>query len=68
VQKTNEPIGEQSIMLFGNMPRDGGHLFLDSELAATSLISRSVQQQVIAETSPAVEETMRSWAVEVLEG
>ncbi|MBN6741005.1 lactate dehydrogenase [Acidithiobacillus sp. MC6.1] len=34
VQKTNEPIGEQSPMLFGNMPRDGGNLFLDSDLAA----------------------------------
>jgi hypothetical protein len=34
VQKTSEPIGEQSPMLFGNMPRDGGHLFLDSDLAA----------------------------------
>jgi len=34
VQKANEPIGEQSVMLFGNMPRDGGHLFLDSDLAA----------------------------------
>ena len=27
------PIGDQSIMLFGNMPRDGGHLFLDFDLA-----------------------------------
>lgn len=33
VQKANEPIGEQSPMLFGNMPRDGGHLLLDSNLA-----------------------------------
>ena len=33
VQKANEPIGEQSTMLFGNMPRDGGHLFLDPGLA-----------------------------------
>lgn len=33
VQKTNEPIGQQSTMLFGNMPRDGGHLFLDTDLA-----------------------------------
>ncbi len=29
VKKINEPIGQQSKMLFGNMPRDGGHLFLD---------------------------------------
>jgi hypothetical protein len=34
VQKANAPLGEQSIMLFGNMPRDGGNLFLNSELAA----------------------------------
>ncbi|WP_439950983.1 type IIL restriction-modification enzyme MmeI [Neobacillus fumarioli] len=34
VQKVNAPIGQQSPMLFGNMPRDGGHLFLDSDLAA----------------------------------
>ena len=33
VQKANEPIGQQPPMLFGNMPRDGGHLFLDSDLA-----------------------------------
>ena len=33
VQKADVPIGEQSTMLFGNMPRDGGHLFLDSDLA-----------------------------------
>ena len=26
VQKANAPIGEQSAMLFGNMPRDGGNL------------------------------------------
>ncbi len=34
VHKASAPIGEQAVMLFGNMPRDGGHLFLDSELAA----------------------------------
>lgn len=33
VQKAQEPIGQQSAMLFGNMPRDGGHLFLDRALA-----------------------------------
>ncbi|MHA6828326.1 class I SAM-dependent DNA methyltransferase [Ralstonia pseudosolanacearum] len=37
VQKANEPIGEQSIMLFGNMPRDGGNLFLDADSAAAIL-------------------------------
>jgi len=34
VQKTNDPIGSQSIMLFGNMPRDGGHLFLSTNEAS----------------------------------
>lgn len=34
VQKAGGPIGGQSPMLFGNMPRDGGHLFLDADLAA----------------------------------
>jgi len=33
VQKASMPIGEQSIMLFGNMPRDGGNLLLDSDTA-----------------------------------
>jgi hypothetical protein len=31
VQKANDPIGPQSTMLFGNMPRDGGHLFLSTD-------------------------------------
>ncbi len=33
VQKANDPIGQQSTMLFGNMPRDGGHLFLSTDEA-----------------------------------
>ncbi len=33
IEKANEPICEQSKMLFGNMPRDGGHLFLNEEQA-----------------------------------
>ena len=33
VKKTNTPIGPQSTMLFGNMPRDGGHLFLSADEA-----------------------------------
>ena len=33
VQKTSEPIGEQSTMLFGNMPRDGGNLLIQTDLA-----------------------------------
>ncbi len=31
VTKSTKPIGQQSVMLFGNMPRDGGHLFLDAD-------------------------------------
>ena len=34
VTKANKPIGPQSVMLFGNMPRDGGHLFLTSREAS----------------------------------
>lgn len=34
IMKSNAPIGPQSKMLFGNMPRDGGHLFLTSEEAS----------------------------------
>jgi len=34
VTKAKDPIGPQAKMLFGNMPRDGGHLFLNSEEAA----------------------------------
>jgi hypothetical protein len=33
VQKANVPIGPQSTMLFGNMPRDGGNLFLSTDEA-----------------------------------
>jgi len=33
VQKATEPIGAQSTMLFGNMPRDGGNLFLNGDMA-----------------------------------
>jgi len=33
IQKASSPIGPQSTMLFGNMPRDGGHLFLSVEEA-----------------------------------
>ena len=34
VSKCNEPIAKLSRMLFGNMPRDGGHLFLDADEAS----------------------------------
>jgi hypothetical protein len=34
VTKANKPLGPQSVMLFGNMPRDGGHLFLTAQQAS----------------------------------
>ncbi|HET6633145.1 MAG TPA: DNA methyltransferase [Rhodanobacteraceae bacterium] len=34
VTKANRPLGPQSTMLFGNMPRDGGHLFLTQQEAS----------------------------------
>ncbi len=43
VQKANEPIGEQSNMLFGNMPRDGGNLLMDSELASKMMADVAVR-------------------------
>ncbi len=33
VQQARAPLGDRSPMLFGNMPRDGGHLLLDSHVA-----------------------------------
>ena len=47
VQKSNDPIGEQPPMLFGNMPRDGGHLFLDAELAFQITSEDSVARHFI---------------------
>jgi hypothetical protein len=38
VRKATEPLGDQSTMLFGNMPRDGGHLLLNP-VAAERLIA-----------------------------
>ncbi len=35
ITKANDPIGPQSKMFFGNMPRDGGHLFLTTDEAQT---------------------------------
>lgn len=37
VQKSNVPLGPQLPMVFGNMPRDGGHLFLDGSDVADLL-------------------------------
>ncbi|WP_323042995.1 class I SAM-dependent DNA methyltransferase [Gemmobacter sp.] len=53
VAKSNEPIGPQSKMLFGNMPRDGGHLFLSSdeafELRKNTRVARMVRHFVGSE-------------------
>jgi hypothetical protein len=38
VHKASSPIGEQSVMFFGNMPRDGGNLLLEPELARSITI------------------------------
>ena len=34
ILKQNRPLSQQGTMLFGNMPRDGGHLFLGADEAA----------------------------------
>ena len=47
VEKARTPIGEQSIMLFGNMPRDGGNLFLDSDLAQKIVAEDVAAQQFV---------------------
>lgn len=46
VDKLNAPIGPQYKMLFGNMPRDGGHLFLTSGEAA-ELMAREETAQFV---------------------
>lgn len=47
VQKANVPIGEQFPMLFGNMPRDGGNLFLDSNLALKVMTEDAVARPFV---------------------
>ncbi len=47
VHKLNDPIGEQSPMLFGNMARDGGHLFLTSELAEKVMTDDAIARPFI---------------------
>jgi len=53
ILKRLDPIGEQTKMLFGNMPRDGGNLFLTSDQAFTLLensnTSKFVKRYVGAE-------------------
>lgn len=47
VQKANDPIGEQSVMLFGNMPRDGGNLLMDTDLARKVMADDAVARPFI---------------------
>lgn len=47
VQKANDSIGEQSVMLFGNMPRDGGNLLMDTDLARKVMADDAVARPFI---------------------
>ena len=47
VQKANAPIGEQSVMFFGNMPRDGGHLLMDAAVARKIIGTDTVARRFI---------------------
>ncbi|AZR31068.1 class I SAM-dependent DNA methyltransferase [Xanthomonas vasicola] len=47
VQKANDSIGEQSVMLFGNMPRDGGNLLMDTGLARKVMADDAVARPFI---------------------
>lgn len=47
VQKANEPIGEQSVMLFGNMPRDGGNLLMEPDLARSVMVDDAAARPFI---------------------
>jgi len=47
IQKASEPIGQQSTMLFGNMPRDGGNLLMDTEMAAKVVADDAVARSFI---------------------
>jgi hypothetical protein len=46
VVKANVPVGQQSKMLFGNMPRDGGYLFLSSEEASQLRQDKNIAHMV----------------------
>ncbi len=46
VAKTNDPIGQQAKMLFGNMPRDGGYLFLANDEAQSLLANDRTSKYV----------------------
>ena len=47
VEKANGPISVQSIMLFGNMPRDGGSLLMETELARTVMVNDAAARPFI---------------------
>ena len=47
VEKANDPIGGQSVMLFGNMPRDGGNLLMDADLARNVMADDAVARSFI---------------------
>ncbi|WP_369803339.1 DNA methyltransferase [Pseudorhodoferax sp. Leaf267] len=47
VQKAKGPITEQSTMLFGNMPRDGGSLLIDTDTAAKVLATDPLTSQFL---------------------
>ena len=47
VQKANKPVSEQSIMLFGNMPRDGGSLLMDTDLAGKVMVDDAAARPFI---------------------
>lgn len=47
VLKANYPIGEQSTMLFGNMPRDGGNLLMDIGVARKVIADDAVARPFI---------------------
>ncbi|MBH2035140.1 MAG: class I SAM-dependent DNA methyltransferase [Pseudomonadales bacterium] len=46
VQKTSEPIGQQFPMLFGNMPRDGGHLLMGPDLGLQMMQNEKIKPYV----------------------
>jgi len=47
IEKANDPIGEQYVMLFGNMPRDGGNLLMDADLARKVMADNAVARPFI---------------------
>ena len=47
VQKANKPIGDQSVMLFGNMPRDGGSLLMEPDVARKIMADDAVARPFI---------------------